>query len=144
LYSLCVNFPEDAARYLDKMDGVQGFQDKNVRQLWLVLAIVASKYKLSEKESFKEELRGYTSKKYSFEIRQKAFQYIHQLELYNESVVNNLVNAAVHHNWRFRNASRELLDEVLQNSDTKERLKREYNSFSISERKYLTRVIEVQ
>ena len=140
LYLLSINFPGNAATYLNKMRGIQGFQDKNVRQLWLALAIITSAYKVSEKENFKEELRGYTSPKYSFEVRQKAFKYCNQLGLYNETVVKNLVNAAVHHNWRFRNTSRAFLKEVLQNPDTKKALLNDLESFSDAEKTYLSSI----
>jgi aminopeptidase N len=140
LYSLSLNFPKNTPTYLNKMDGVVGFQNKNIRQLWLALAIVTSDYKISEKENFKAELRGYTSEKFSFEIRQKAFEYVSQLGLYNEEVVKNLVNASVHHNWRFRSASRELLDEVLKNPGVMNVLERSMNSFSAKEKAYLMNV----
>ncbi|WP_432411162.1 M1 family metallopeptidase [Rasiella sp. SM2506] len=140
LYLVCLNFPEDIATYLNKMDGVLGFQDKNIRLVWLALAIVSSEYRVSEKENFKEELRNYTSPDYSFEIRQKAFQYINQLGYYNEMVVDNLINASVHHNWRFRSASRALLDEVLKKPDVKKPVQKRLKSFSAKEEAYLTRI----
>ncbi len=143
LYLLYLNFPKDIAANLNIMDGVQGFQDKNIRLLWLALAIVASEYKVSEKENFKEELLGYTSPKYSFEIRQKAFEYVHQLGLYNTRVINNLINASVHHNWRFRSASRALLEEVLKDAEMKEAVLKNMNSFSTAEKEYLSRVLSI-
>tara|TARA_R100000935_G_scaffold55682_1_gene85887 strand:+ start:5728 stop:7785 length:2058 start_codon:yes stop_codon:yes gene_type:complete len=141
LYTLCLRFPKDAARYLDAMEGVVGFQDKNIRQLWLALAIVSPAYKISEKDTFKRELQGYTSEEFSFEIRQKAFEYVSQLRLYDETVVNNLINASVHHNWRFRSTARTLLDEVLKNKSFKETVVYNLNSYSTKEKEYLDRVI---
>tara|TARA_A100000171_G_C2140273_1_gene154765 strand:- start:9625 stop:11682 length:2058 start_codon:yes stop_codon:yes gene_type:complete len=141
LYTLCLRFPKDAATYLDAMEGVVGFQDKNIRQLWLALAIVSPAYKISEKDTFKTELQGYTSEKFSFEIRQKAFEYVSQLRLYDETVVNNLINASVHHNWRFRSTARTLLDEVLKNKSMKAKVVEKMNSFSDKEKEYLSRII---
>ena len=140
LYLLWTNFPKDAAMYLDTMEGVVGFQDKNIRQLWLALASITPGYNVSEKENFVKELQDYTSETYSFEIRQKAFQYISQLGLYTEAVIANLVQASVHHNWRFRNASRELLDEVLKKPEWKEALQKQIDTFSAKEKAYLRKV----
>jgi len=142
LYALWSNFVKDQHVYLEKMKNAAGFQDKNIRQLWLALAIVTADYKVSEKEKFKEELRGYTSSAYSFEIRQKAFDFCNQLGLYNETVVRNLINASAHHNWRFRSNSRELLDAVLKNESMREAVVNTMNSFSAKEKEYLSRVIQ--
>ncbi|MDX1463689.1 MAG: M1 family peptidase, partial [Marinirhabdus sp.] len=140
LYGLWRNFPEKRAKYLDAMEDVVGFQDKNVRQLWLALAIVSPNYKLTQKEAFRNELRGYTSPAYSFEVRQKAFEYINEIQLYNEDVLHNLVNASVHHNWRFREFARTLLSELFQNPGVKEGVFQNINSFSEEEKNYLLRI----
>ncbi len=144
LYGLWTNFPEDRAMYLDAMKNSIGFQDKNIRQLWLTLAIVTPTYNDTAKPRYIDELRSYTSPAYSFEVRQKAFGYINEIQLYDETVVNNLVNASVHHNWRFRNTARQLLDEVLKNPGIKEALKRTMNSFTNAEKNYLSRIFSEQ
>ena len=144
LYGLWTNFPEDRAMYLDAMKNSIGFQDKNIRQLWLTLAIVSPAYNETAKPRYIDELRSYTSPTYSFEVRQKAFGYINEIQLYDETVVNNLVNASVHHNWRFRNTARQLLDEVLKNPGIKEALKRTMNSFTNAEKNYLSRIFSEQ
>ncbi len=61
-----------------------GFQNKNVRQLWLVLALVDPTYRITEKEKFKNELKSYTAPAYSFEIRETAFGYINELQLWED------------------------------------------------------------
>ncbi|RDK87155.1 M1 family metallopeptidase [Marinirhabdus gelatinilytica] len=137
LYLLCINFPENVAQYLQKMEGVQGFQDKSIRQLWLALAILASDYNVPEKEKFKEELRGYTSEEFSFEVRQKAFEYVHQLGLYNDRVLRNLINASVHHNWRFRKFARTLFSEKIKDPATSETISKAMGTFSAKEQSFL-------
>ncbi len=144
LYLLWTNFTKDRENYLEKMKTVIGFQDKNIRQLWLALAIITPDYMVSEKENFRNELCGYTSGTYSFQIRQKAFEFCSQLGLYNEIVINNLVKASVHHNWRFRNAARKLLDEVLKDPEMKEGLKNRMQSFSEKEVAYLGRIFTTE
>ena len=110
---------------------------KNIRQLWLTLAIVTPSYKNPQKEAFKKELRGYTSPEFSFEIRQKAFEYINEIQIYNNEVIRNLVNASVHHNWRFRNFARTLVTDVLKNPGTKQALENQLDSFTEKEQHFL-------
>lgn len=122
LYNLWMSFPQKRYEYLDKTRDVVGFQDKNLRQLWLVLALKTEGYMTSAKPIFTRELRSYTTSAYSFEIRQKAFEYIDILGLYDDQVLKDLVDACEHHNWRFRNYTRNLLDEVLEIGTYKDRL----------------------
>ncbi|KAA3622872.1 MAG: M1 family peptidase [Flavobacterium sp.] len=137
LYSLWSSFPEERSRYLDVTRSVEGFQDKNVRQLWLALAIITDGYRTEEKTTFVNELRGYTGNTYSFELRQLAFRYINELRLYNDEVLDNLIDASVHHNWRFRNASRTLFSEIIKNPGTKEEIIKKMDSFSEKEQQFL-------
>ncbi|MEX0996481.1 MAG: M1 family metallopeptidase [Flavobacteriaceae bacterium] len=119
LYFLWLNFPEERKKYLDKMNGVIGFQDKNIRQLWLTLAMVTEDYKNEEKPGYFNELSSYASTNYSFEIRQQAFQFLVGLDGFTNQNLKYLIDACMHHNWRFKNSSREILDELLKNEETK-------------------------
>lgn len=140
LFNLWSSFPKKRTLYLNKMQTVVGFQNKNIRQLWLALAMVTPDYNSSEKENYKKELQAYTSAAFSFEVRQKAFEYVNELQLFNDEVLKNLVNAAVHHNWRFRSASRELLNLVLQNTQHKNAVLKHMNQFSAAEKTYLAQL----
>ena len=142
LYQLWAQFPEQRKTYLDQMKGVEGFQDKNIRQLWLALALATETYEPAATEAFKNELRSYATKEYSFEIRQKAFQYINELQLYNEGVIESIINACTHPNWRFRSEARNLLGELLKSPGLKEALLETRTSFPPAERAYLDRVLE--
>jgi len=123
LYHLWINFPEDRSRYLDKINNQMGFQDKNIRQLWLTLAIVTEDYKNDQKQAFFNELSSYSDPKYSFEIRQNAFQYLYGLNGFTNQNLKHLIDACVHHNWRFRNSSRELFDLLLEDAEAREMIK---------------------
>jgi len=119
LYKLWMQFPEKQKQYLDKTEGIIGFQDKNVRQLWLALASVTNGYHPENKDKYISELQNYTSPEFSFEIRQKAFGYVNELQLWDETTLYNLIDASLHHNWRFYSASRKILEEVLKEEDYK-------------------------
>ncbi|MEC3907936.1 M1 family aminopeptidase [Tamlana sp. 2201CG12-4] len=110
LFNLWRNFPEDRYQYLDQTKTVQGFNDKNVRMLWLTLALITEDYDLENKRQYFRELVDYTNPKYGFEIRQNAFQYLNQIQACNDECKANLKQAAEHHNWRFKKFSEELLE----------------------------------
>lgn len=139
LFNLWTSFPEDRQRYLDTLDNQVGFGDKNIRQLWLVLALVTEGYRDTAKPGFLEELKGYTSPNYSFEIREIALGYLSELQVFSEDVLRNLINACVHHNWRFRNAARGILNEVLKTETHKSWISSSFDSFSEKEKAFLNK-----
>lgn len=142
LYNLWTQVAEKRAVYLDKMESVVGFQNKNVRQLWLVLALVDSDYRPDQTTAFGLELKGYTSSDYSFEIRETAFGYINELQFWDTVSLNNLVNASVHHSWRFRKYARGLLERLWKNQDYKILILAGMDSFSEKEKQYIKTKLE--
>jgi aminopeptidase N len=141
LYNLWSQFPENRSIYLNKMQDVIGFQNKNVRQLWLVLALVDPIYRITEKDKFKNELKSYTSPVYSFEIRETAFGYVNELQLWDTSVLANLVNASVHPSWRFKKYARKLVASVLKNETFKNQIILGMETYSEEEKTYLLTIL---
>ncbi|MAP54682.1 M1 family metallopeptidase [Altibacter sp.] len=135
LYRLWSAVPERRAFYLDTMKGVLGFQDRNVRQLWLALALLTEGYQEANKRNFLEELKGYTAPEFAFEVRERAFGYVYELGLFDEDTLEHLVNASVHHNWRFRNSARSILKEVLRDPVLKAKITGMWDFFSEAEKK---------
>ncbi|WP_188439093.1 M1 family metallopeptidase [Planktosalinus lacus] len=117
LYHLWLNFPEDRPKYLDATIDLVGFQDKNLRQLWLTLALATEGYQNHLKQDFFNELSSYAAPKYSFEIRQLAFQYLYSFDGFTNQNLMYLLDACVHPNWRFRSSSRELLSVLLKENE---------------------------
>jgi len=102
-------------KVLDKMATVFGFSDGNIKTLWLALALASSDYKEDQKLDHYNELKSYTDPTQAFQLRQNAFQYLYQVQLFDKESLKNLIEACVHHNWRFRESSRDLLTIVLKN-----------------------------
>lgn len=137
LYHLWLNFPEKRAIYLYKMKNMIGFQDKNIRQLWLTLAILTDNFEENKKNSYFEELSSYTSNAYSFEIRQIAFQYIYGIDGFTANNLINLIDACFHPNWRFSKNSKELLKLLIENKEIKNRLIQLKNQLSTQKKEWL-------
>ncbi|MDX1316300.1 MAG: M1 family metallopeptidase [Xanthomarina gelatinilytica] len=128
LFHLWINFPEDRENYLNATSELIGFNDKNIRQLWLALAISTPLYELDKKEAFLNELVGYSSPKYGFEVRLTAFNYLNSLGIYNEQVLTNLVEASKHYNWQFKKFAKDMLEELSKQPDFKATILRLQNS----------------
>ena len=142
LYQLWMQFPEKRAAYLNKTKGIEGFQNKNIRQLWLALALLTEGYDNQEKENYISELKHYTSPDYSFEIREKAFEYVNELQLWDTETLKNLVEATVHPTWRFAKPSKALLNNLLQNEKYHEQVKVLGRQVSEGAANYLNSIIK--
>ncbi|HPE83440.1 MAG TPA: M1 family aminopeptidase, partial [Aequorivita sp.] len=149
LYQLWMQFPEKRTEYLDKAKGVEGFQNKNIRQLWLALALVTEGYENVEtmpagwqEENHLKELRNYTSAEYSFEIRGKAFEYVNELQLWDLETLKNLLEACIHPTWRFSKPSKDMLHDLLQNEQYYEQIKVLGRQVSEKAANYLNSIIK--
>jgi aminopeptidase N len=124
LLNLWVNFPKYRARYLEKTKNIVGFNNKNVRLLWLTLTLLTDDFKKKEDKQFLEELNNYTSSKYNFEIRISAFNYLYNLDVFNKNTLINLTQATKHHNWQFKKFAKNLILKLEQIPDYKDILEK--------------------
>ena len=121
-----------------------GFHDRNIRQLYLALALYTPNYRDSEKKEFLEELQSYTNPEFSFEIREKAFELLNSMQMLNEPVLRNLVNACTHHYWRFREAARALLDVLMEDANNRSKVLAMAATSSNNELAYLQRKYDLK
>ncbi|MBT0608517.1 M1 family metallopeptidase [Aequorivita echinoideorum] len=142
LYQLWLQFPENRAEYLKKTKEFEGFQNKNIRQLWLALALLTDGFENSEKEKYLAELQNYASTKWSFEIREKAFEFVNELQLWNEESLKNLAEAAVHPTWRFSKSSKEMLKQLLQNENYWRQFQNLKTEISPEASRYLNKILQ--
>ena len=141
LYKLWSDFPENRMEYLDRTSKVIGLPNKNVRMLWLALALATADYKNEKKREYFEELSSYTSSQYHFEIRLLAFQYLRNFGAFSDEVLKNLVDACNHHVWYFKKSSRKFLKEFLKGEGNTARLKSIYTSLSKEQKEYLDKTL---
>ncbi|MBQ4915386.1 M1 family metallopeptidase [Maribacter sp. MMG018] len=143
LYKLWMSFPENREVYLDKLKGVVGLPNKNVRLLWLTLALVTPEYDPNEKIDYLNELIGYTKPYYNTEIRQAAFQYLFEIRAVNNEVLKQLIMATNHHSWQFRSYARNLLDQQLVDVSMKNQIEKIAGQLKPSDLRYLKTKIEL-
>jgi len=137
LFALWQKYPQSQAKYLDATKEVVGLPNKNVRLLWLTLAMLTENYNSVQTKVYFDELSSYTDPKYSFEIRQSAFFYLKEAFGLNDASVLNLIKATEHHAWQFKKFTRNLLKELLKDSDYKVRIKRLAEDLNENEYRYL-------
>jgi aminopeptidase N len=112
LYNLWINFPKDRKKYLSKTKKIIGFNDKNIKTLWLTLSLNTIGFEDKEYFNFYNELVSYTNPVHHFETRKNAFKYLNELNLINAVVINNLENGMNHHNWRFKSFCEKMYNNI--------------------------------
>lgn len=137
LMRLWGSFPEDQNRYLDHMKGRVGLKDRNLQVLWTVLALASQTYEVNNKGNYFMQLTAFTSPKYNFQTREHAFSFLIQLQLYNDTSLRNLVQACVHHSWRFASSARDILAILIKDEVYHEKLKSMLPYIPINEQKIL-------
>ncbi|GAA4974550.1 M1 family metallopeptidase [Algibacter aquimarinus] len=109
LFNLWKNFPEERQTYFDQTKGIIGLNDKNVRILWLTLNLVSPDFEDKNIRNYYQELIDYTSSKYGFEVRQKAFFHLQQIQACNDVCKEHLKQATKHHSWQFSKFAKSML-----------------------------------
>ena len=137
LLKLWLTFPEERAKTLEATKEEVGHNDKNIRMLWITLALLTPAYLSSETPVLFNELQQYTSPAVHFEVRQNAFQMFFQLDAFTDPVLLNLINACVHPVWQFSKNASQILSMLLKDPVYKERLQQLAPSLKTKERAFL-------
>jgi aminopeptidase N len=119
LNSLWSQFSEDRIKYLEKSKDWVGFNDKNLRILWLTLALGTKDYELDNKTKFYDELLNYCSPKFESSIRQNALENLLFINNKDKNVFQFLVNSLTSHKWQFSKFGREKIRLLLKNQNVR-------------------------
>jgi len=95
LWKLWNAFPRRRHYYLDKTQGKTGFNDRDLRMLWILMAVSDETY-LDETRKWQliEELIRYASPDFNVETRMTALDYLDMLGLINEHTLPYIRQAA--------------------------------------------------
>ena len=116
LYNLWKTFPENRFKYLDKTKNWIGFNDYNLRILWLSLALSTTEYPVN-KDILTNELVDYSSPKFDTNTRQNALKNLIAFHFTNDIVLRNLVNATTSFIWQFSKFGKESIRTLLKNKE---------------------------
>lgn len=114
LYHLWANFPVERVKYLQKTKNIVGFNDFNVRLLWLALHLNTAEFQPENKQQVLNEMIGYSLPNHHFELRQNAFNYLKLIGGFETESIKSLLDASKHHNWRFSKYAKTILSELEQ------------------------------
>ena len=137
------NKGQELKKILDEMDGQFGFSDGNIRTLWLTLSLATADYKPNTANERYKELIGYTDPSRPFQLRENAFRYLFQIQSFEEESLKNLLEASVHHIWRFRESAREILKRLLEDDVIKEEVKSLQTKLPEKQQAYLSKVFKL-
>jgi aminopeptidase N len=116
LYHLWNNFPEYRTLYLDKSKNWIGFNDYNLKTLWLTLALSSPDY-ATDKTVLIAKLVNYSSPFFGATTRQNALENLLAFGIINDTVLKNLVNATTHHMWQFSKFARDNIRTLVKNKN---------------------------
>ncbi|MEX0275548.1 MAG: M1 family metallopeptidase, partial [Flavobacteriaceae bacterium] len=122
LFKVWLAYPENRDQYLDKTADISGLPNKNIRLLWLALALLSPEYQPERTNEFFQELVSYTDSKYSWEIRMGAIDLLHQIQAFDSVALLNLLMATEHHTWQFRKFARNLVGQLIESPDMKSQI----------------------
>ncbi|MDO6809027.1 M1 family metallopeptidase [Zobellia galactanivorans] len=137
LFKLWSSFPESRKAYLDATKEVIGLPNKNVRLLWLFLAVATDGYEAENTRKYFAELTAYTSPEQGWEVRIGAFQYLREIGFIDEGLAN-LINATNHHSWQFKKYARGLIGQLLEDQEYKTRIEKLVGKLNQEETRYIS------
>jgi len=115
-------FPKEQHKYLEKSKTWVGMNDKNLRILWLTMALMSKDYEVENKVNFYDELLNYTTPKFESNVRQNAITNLLFIKPTDTNVLQALVNPLTSHKWQFSKFSRDKIRELIK----KEKFKNYY------------------
>jgi len=134
------NFPKQRLEYLEKSKQWIGFNDYNLRTLWLSLVLMTPEY-LRDKQPLIDELISYSSESYEATTRQNALEKLIGFKLINDTVLINLVKATTHHMWQFSKFGRDTIRTLLKNQAHRDSFVRILPSLNDKEQFQLNRLL---
>lgn len=141
LYWLWKNFPDHRAEYLEKSKNWIGFNDYNLRTMWLSLALSTPNY-TTNPEVLVSELIAFSSTKYEATTRQNALEKLIAFKIINDQVLSNLVGATTHHMWQFSKFGRDTIRFLLKNSEMRASFERILPNLTPDEQFQLNRLLK--
>lgn len=138
---LCRNFPERQAEFLEIGKNWVGFNDKNLRILWLTWAYISKEYRNNEKESFYSELQGYAAPEFESGIRTNALSNLLYIGKPDPVMLQNLVSATLHHKWQFVKFGKDNIRKLLKKADYREHFDNLLPTLPEAEKKSLEKLL---
>ncbi len=141
LSTFWTQFPEDQKRILDKSKEWIGFNDNNLRILWLTLALGTKEYQMEDKAKFYDELLNYCNPEFETSIRQNAMENLLFINDKDKNILPNLVNSLVSYKWQFSKFGKDKIRLLLKNPNIRNYLEQLLPNLSKEENVILVKIL---
>ncbi|HMI06174.1 MAG TPA: M1 family metallopeptidase [Flavobacterium sp.] len=141
LFNLWKIFPEHRKRYIELSKYWIGFQDKNLKLLYLSLAYVTTEDK-AERFGIYQELLTYTGTNYDSGLQQNALEKLLSLDLKTEDVLRSLAYGTGNHRWQFVKFSKDNIRKLLKEKKYRDIFIKIRPTLPIREKTQLQRLLE--
>ena len=141
LSTFWTQFPEDQKRILDKSKEWIGFNDNNLRILWLTLALGTKEYQMEAKAKYYDELLNYCNPEFETSIRQNAMENLLFINDKDKNVLPNLVNSLVSYKWQFSKFGKDKIRLLLKNPNIRNYLEQLLPNLSKEENVILVKIL---
>jgi len=106
-------YPADQQKYLEKSKNWIGFNDKNLRILWLAMALTTKDFEEAKKVQYYDELLDFATPKYESTVRQNSLANLLYVNANDTNSLKLLVNPLVHYKWQFSKFARDKIRSLL-------------------------------
>jgi aminopeptidase N len=121
---------------LEATEASVGFQNKNIKLLWLTLNLATPDYQPDKKPSVYGELSKHTQPGYPYQVRENAFGYLYQIDTFSKENYKDLMEGVFHPVWQFKKFCRELMDTLMNSEKHSKALQKLAQDFSIREKTF--------
>ncbi|MEI8136169.1 MAG: M1 family metallopeptidase [Bacteroidota bacterium] len=102
LEKMCFQFPTNTQKYLDITKGIEGTNGRNVIIKWLEISAA-----VSDDKKYTDQLVAYTPNSYEFITRANAMASLRKLNYFDETLLNNCLQACLINNGRLSGPANE-------------------------------------
>ena len=138
LFRLWSNFPEERNNYVNLFQNENGL-NYNLKIAYLTLQLVSQQVGLDNKQNAIQELEQLAKAPYESGVRQNALETLINFKMISNSVLISLIDASMHHKWRFVNFAKSEIMKIIHDEqflDRKESLLIEMNAKQKEQLKY--------
>jgi len=110
---LWAQFPDKRKELLLESKDFVGFNDQNLRILWLSLALLTKDFETENKSNYYDFLLDFTTEKYESAIRQNAISNLLYIDANDTNALEALAKTLSHHKWQFTKFGRDKIRSLL-------------------------------
>jgi len=117
LFLLWQGNPTERHAILEETRAQWNSMSPSLEMAWIALALNSGDFKNNEKYKFLQRLSSFTSPEQSTQTRTAAFDYLINLDAMSAQNYRDLMDACVHHSWRFYKNSRDIFEALYKKNE---------------------------